>query len=255
MGNRKRLVRSVFRTAAIAGGVAVGAYGASVLAAWFRYGRPRQPSARDEDSLLDRYMPAYDVVERHRVLVAAPPPITFWAACELDLRRSPLVAAIFSARERLLRSTPSASREPRALISELKTSGWGVLAEIPEREIVMGAVTRPWEANVIFRALPPREFAAFDDAGYVKIAWTLRADAAGAGASICRTETRAVATDSTARRRFRRYWAWFSPGIVLIRREALRMIKWDAEHRFRDQRAVPRDRFDLVSSGDLDSEC
>ena len=92
--------------------------------------------------------------------------------------------------------------------------GWGVLAEIPGREIVVGAVTRPWMAQVVFRALPPDEFARFHEPGYVKIVWTLRADPIGADESVFRTETRAAATDPSARIKFRRYWSFFSPGIV-----------------------------------------
>jgi hypothetical protein len=57
-----------------------------------------------------------------------------------------------------------------------KSLGWGVLAEVPGGEIVMGAVTKPWTANPVFRALPPDAFATFDEPDYVKIVWTLRAD-------------------------------------------------------------------------------
>jgi hypothetical protein len=56
------------------------------------------------------------------------------------------------------------------------------------------------------------EFATFDERDYVKIAWTLRADRAGAGASHFSTETRVVATDAATRARFRWYWSLFSPG-------------------------------------------
>ena len=79
-----------------------------------------------------------------------------------------------------------------------------MLAEIPGREIVMGAVTQPWMANVVFRALPPDEFASFHEPDYVKIVWTLRADPRGPSESTFRTETRAVATDPGPRARFRR---------------------------------------------------
>ena len=53
--------------------------------------------------------------------------------------------------------------DPRGLLALVKTLGWGVLAEIPGREIVMGAVTQPWMADVVFRPLPPGEFAAFHE--------------------------------------------------------------------------------------------
>lgn len=78
-------------------------------------------------------------------------------------------------------------------------------------------MTKPWEADVTFRALPPDQFAAFAEPGYVQIVWTLRADPDGRGRAIFRTETRARATDAEARTKFRRYWACFSPGMWLIR--------------------------------------
>lgn len=113
----------------------------------------------------------------------------------------------------------------------MKALGWGVLAEIPGREIVFGVATRPWEANVVFRALPAGEFAAFNEPGYVKIVWTLRADPIGPAQSVFHTETRATTTDPAARRKFRRYWAPFLPGIILIRKILLRLLKAEAERR------------------------
>lgn len=44
-------------------------------------------------------------------------------------------------------------------------------------------------------------------------------------------ERRAVATDATARTQFRRYRAFASPGIALIRRLSLQPLKRDAEQR------------------------
>ncbi len=186
------------------------------------------------DELLDRFMPAYDVVERHSIHVNAPAGITFAAAKEQDLLQSPIVRAIFKAREIILGATPGGAPQPKGLLAATLSLGWGVLHETPEREIVVGAVTRPWEANVIFRSLPPADFAEFADPGYVKIAWTLRADPGKESDSVFRTETRAVATDAIARSKFRRYWAFFSPGIALIRYLSLRPLKREAERRTRD---------------------
>jgi hypothetical protein len=45
------------------------------------------------------------------------------------------------------------------------------------------------------------------------------------------TETRVTTTDQTARTKCRWYWARFSPGIVLIRRVTLGLLKTDAERR------------------------
>src|SRR5207344_2764457 len=68
------------------------------------------------------------------------------------------------------------ARPSAGLLVDVQRLGWGVLAERPDREVVLGAVTRPWEPNVTFRAIAPEDFASFDEPDYVKITWTLRAD-------------------------------------------------------------------------------
>jgi hypothetical protein len=105
---------------------------------------------------------------------------------------------------------------------------------------VVGAVTKPWEANVTFRSLAPDEFAAFAEPGCVKIAWTLRADPIGEHESIVRTETRALATSLSARTRFRRYWAFLSPGTILIRWMSLAPLKAEAERRYQSTHPLHR---------------
>jgi hypothetical protein len=206
-------------------------YAAYAGLTWCRYGRVRRAQATEADSLLDRFMPAYDVVDRHHARVEAPASTTLEVARELELFQRPLVRAIVRTRELMLGATPDDEKRPRGLLAETLSLGWGVLAEVPGREIVVGAVTRPWEANVRFRSIPPQGFAGFAEPGYVKIAWTLRADTIGPAASVFRTETRAVATDPEARARFRRYWAFLSPGIKLIRLLALRPVAAAAKRR------------------------
>ena len=224
-------MRTVWKWAARALGVATGAYAGYVGLTWLRYGHPPHARADDADPLLEQLMPVYDVVERHRIHVAAPAQTTFAAACEQDLMASPVVRAIFKAREVVLRSERDTTSRPRGLLAFMKSIGWGVLAEIPDREVVVGAVTQPWEANVVFRPLPHDEFIAFDKPGYVKIVWTLRADETAANTSIFRTETRAVATDAVARVKFRRYWSFLSPGIIAIRWASLKPLRAAAEKR------------------------
>ncbi len=214
-------------------GLAAAGYGAYAARAWARYGRVPSATEDEADPLLDHFMPVYEIVERHHVRVEAPADITFAAACEADLMQSPIVRAIFKTRELVLGSEPDTMERPRGLLALTTSIGWGRLAEVPGREILMGAVTQPWEANVEFRSLPPDEFAAFDKPGYVKIAWTLRADPVGETESVFRTETRAVATDPVARSNFRRYWALLSPGIIIIRWLTLGPLKADAERRAR----------------------
>ena len=227
----RRVVRSVVRGASTAAALAAAGYGAYAGVAWSRYGRPARPHRDEEDEMLDRLMPAYDVVERHHVDIAAPAAVTLEVASNLELTSHPLVRAVFKGREVILGATPSSQQRPKGLVDEVLSLGWVVLAEAPGREIVLGSVTKPWEPNVTVRPVPPDAFAAFNEPGYVKIAWTLRADPLGADRSIFRTETRAIATDDDARRRFRLYWSFVSPGIWLIRRMSLAPIRTTAERR------------------------
>jgi len=113
----------------------------------------------------------------------------------------------------------------------MQSIGWVVLAEQPGREIVLGSVTQPWLAAPVFRSISANEFRGFAEPGYVKIAWTLRADPVSASSSIFHTETRVCTTDSEARMRFRRYWSFVAPGVELIRLVMLLPLKHDAERR------------------------
>src|SRR5690349_8839019 len=214
---RDRIVKRVCWFAAAMVGVAGVAYGMHVCATWLRYGHVRNGIGGDQDSFLDEAMPVCEVFERHSLRVAAPSEITFAIASSMNLLDSFVVRTIFKAREMILRSRPNGKWLPRGLPAQAKALGWGVLAEIPNRETVFGAVTRPWEAEVVFRSIRHDVLAASHEPGYVKIARTLRADPVRATESVLRTETRAVTTDSSSRAKFRLYWSAFLPGIILIR--------------------------------------
>jgi hypothetical protein len=47
---------------------------------------------------------------------------------------------------------PSRRARPRGRLAGAQSLGWGVLAEDPDREVVVGAATKPWAADVVFRA-------------------------------------------------------------------------------------------------------
>jgi hypothetical protein len=211
-------------------GVAAGGYAGLVARGWHAYGRPRLPVPEEADPLLDRFMPEYEVAERHHIDVGAPAGITLAAAVDADMQSSLVARAIFGARQFLLQSH-EAERRPQGLLAETTALGWVILAEIPGREIVLGAVTQPWLSDVVFRGVPADQYLAFREPGYVKIVWNLRADDRGPGESVFRSETRGMTTDADARATFRWYWARLSPGIVLIRWMLLPGIKAEAERR------------------------
>jgi hypothetical protein len=77
----KHRFRMALKWPASAVGLAAGAYAAYTGITWLRYGHTSPPANReDSDPLLDRFMPEYEVPERHHIQVAAPADITFTAA-------------------------------------------------------------------------------------------------------------------------------------------------------------------------------
>ena len=231
--------RPALRWLAAGAGFATALYATHAGFTWLRYGHPPAPARDEIDPLLDEFIPAYEVVDRHSLRVAAPAETTLASACDMDLTQSAIIRAIFKARELVLGSHPDTVRRPQTLLAWARELGWVVLAEIPDREIVFGAVTSPWVANPVFRPLPPAEFAKFHEPGYARIAWTLRADPISATDSVLRTETRVATTDPASRAAFRRYWALVSPGVGLIRRISLRLVRSEAERRRRTAMPEP----------------
>lgn len=209
--------------------VVAGAYAAVTGRLWLGYGRPDAAVPPERDVLLDEFLPHYDVVERLQVNVNAPADVTFRAAEGQTLMQSRAVRLVFRLRQLVMGSARAPEELPLPLIDQAKVLGWRELARLPGREVIMGAVTQPWKADVTFRGLPPTEFAGFKEPGYVKIAWTLRAHPLPNNRSTFFSETRAVATDPVSRKTFRNYWALAAPGIWLIRRLSSGPMRRQAE--------------------------
>jgi len=221
-------------------GLLAATYGVYVATTWARYGHPRparlcRAHPDMPGDLLDRFMPTYEVGERSRLRVAAPPDATMAVARALDLGRLPVARALFRTRAWLLGERAVPLTPVRELATATQAMGWGMLADEP-RALVMGTVCHPWEANPGFQPVAPAHFAAFDEPGFVRIAWAVGAEPDGEGGSVAWTETRVATTDAAARARFRPYWAVLSPGILLIRWAALRLVRREAE---RVARPVP----------------
>lgn len=224
--------RATLRWMAISTGITLATYGAYVGFTWLRYGHAK-PSSRDEvDAILDQFMPTYDIAIQDDTPVEAPAAIIQQVASRTDIQRLAVARALFNARARVLgggqAETETESEHPRTLLAWMRSIGWIVLAEIPDREVVVGAITRPWEANPVPRIVTPAEFAAFHEPGYVKIATAWGATPLDLNTCQFTIRTRVATTDATARQRFGRYWALLSPGSRLIRYAANTLIKREA---------------------------
>lgn len=203
---------------------------------WAGYGRGSRTAYISDEAR--RLLPDHEVEELFRANVDAPAPLTFAVAEEMNLDASPVIRAIFRARERLMGGGASKPFPAGGVVEQMRSMGWGVLSSSPQREIVLGAVTQPWNRDVVFRALSPGEFAAFHSPGFVKIVVTIAASPIDSGTSRLEIGTYVATTDPVARARFRRYWAVFSPGILLIRATALSAVKSEAEQRYQKLRST-----------------
>jgi hypothetical protein len=209
----------------VAGGLL--GYGTYAVLTWWEYGD--HVGSAPLDPRLDKFIPDWEVAERHETPVQAPSDQTWHAVRTVDLEDSWLIRLIFRVRQVFMRGRYRPYDGPRNVLDRALAMGWGLLAEVPGQVIVMGAVTRPWTANPVFRALPAGEFASFNEPGYAKIVWSIGAEPLGWNASSACTETRVTLTDPVSRRRFRLYWSLVAPGVRLIRHVLVRRARRAAE--------------------------
>jgi hypothetical protein len=183
--------------------------------------------------LIDRALPAFDVVISESVVVDAEPATTYGAARSLDFLRvrTPLLTAAFWVRtlpERFGRKPPAPP--PRLVIAEGDPlPGWVLLGEQPGRELAFGALGKFWQRRIEWRDIAASEFAEFAEPGYGKIACDFRVQPCGAGRTLLTYECRTATTSADARAKFTRYWRLIRPLVGHIMRATVRTIREDAE--------------------------
>jgi hypothetical protein len=179
--------------------------------------------------ILDDHLSHWTVRERHSIRIAASPGDTLAAARAVTRREVPTLRFLMA-----LRTLPVAivRRSRRGLDTPLlrgfERMGFAELGE-SSNEFVYGGVGRFWEPSGGLRQVPAEDFAGFDEPGYAKAGFNFRVEPDGNGGCVLSTETRVLATDDHARRRFRLYWTFVRPGSGLIRHAWLRAIRARAE--------------------------
>jgi hypothetical protein len=192
-------------------------------------------SERSAATVLDRLVPTFQAAERHSVTIAASAD-QVWAALtqvtvgELRLFRLLMGLRVLPGR---LRGRPHARFDAdESLLGWAVRFGFTILGEEVRRELVVGAIGQPWRlaGGRGVAVAGGHDFAAFDQAGYAKMAANFRlAPLAGGRAVQLTTETRVACTDAASARRFARYWWLIGPASGAIRRSWLGAIKRHAE--------------------------
>lgn len=182
-------------------------------------------------SLIAQLMPSYSLRQVDRVAVAAEPARAYAVARAVDLNRLGFARSLIQ-----LRTVPERVRAwwrhesyadlPSARIEDLTRAGSGfqLLDEQPDREVVVGSIGKFWQPAIEWRTVAPHEFAAFAQPGYGKLVWGIRVDPRAGGGSWLTVELRVASTDAASWRRFARYWRLIGPFSHAIRHGVLRLL-------------------------------
>lgn len=184
--------------------------------------------------LIDEVLPDYDFAEVHVKSVSAEPTDVSQALTRLTPAEIPFFRVLLTLRllpSRLFGSTTPHLSANQPVIKQAIQSGFVLLAEDPDRELVLGTIGQFW--NPRSRPLSvanQREFLAFDRPGYAKAVMNFHLIGTDpSGPTTVRTETRISVSDRGARRRFAIYWLVVRWGSGLIRRQWLTALKRRAE--------------------------
>ncbi len=183
--------------------------------------------------LIDRHLPHFDIVQRHRALVAASSEATYALARDMDFVRTllPVARAISDMRAlppRIVRLVHRAMHLPPQTtftLDDALAQGCVLLDEKPGAEIVLGAIGKLWKPAIKFLPFEPAEFAAFDAPKYAKLALTFWIEPYGPDKSVFQFEARVAATDDSARAHLRRWYRVVRPFSVFFMRRTLGRIK------------------------------
>lgn len=180
-------------------------------------------------------MPVYQIKERHTITIKSSASRVFKAIKDVTPAEVPLLRFLFGIRSLPARLTGKgvgrvAPTQP--VFEQFLSTGFLLLAEEAEKELVMGTVGQFWRirGGDLAHIRSPEEFKEFSQPGYAKAVMSVHVESKPDGSSVeLSTETRICVSDVASRRKFRTYWLIIRPGSGLIRRALLRAIKKRAE--------------------------
>lgn len=199
----------------------------------------REQEAGAPSSRIDELIPVADVSSQHCIVIAAHRTRVWSALISTDLGAHWLVRLLMFLRaipafafapvgtwRRWRRAAPST--ETHSLRSVLR-SAFTVIAEEPERELVLGITGQFWKPDGGLAPTDAARFAQGPAPGFAQGALSFRLEDAGPEGTRLVTETRVRCADDDARRAFRRYWNVVAGGSGLLRLVMLNQVRRAAE--------------------------
>jgi len=182
--------------------------------------------------LIDAFAPNPDAVETHSIVIDAPRQIVYETLQTVDFGGSPVIKALLA-----LRSLPAfignpcraRPRDQPITLQTIINSGFGMLAEKPEEEILLGVTGRFWRPTGNLSAFNRPDFDRPVPAGIARAVWNFSLSDLGNDQTLLRTETRITCGDPASRRKFLAYWLIVRPFSGLIRLIMLKQVRKTAE--------------------------
>ena len=178
--------------------------------------------------LIDSFAPNPDASETHSISIAVSRDVVYETLWSADLGGSLIIKALLG-----LRSLPEIALHPRRswkrgrkiTLQTLIDAGFGLLAEDPGQEIVLGVTGKFWRPTGNLSPFKREDFDRPVAAGLARAVWNFSLKEGRPGRTTLSTETRIVCGDHVSRRKFRLYWFLVRPFSGLIRRLMLRAVQ------------------------------
>jgi hypothetical protein len=179
---------------------------------------------------IDEFLSLYDVSASYEVRISAPPSLVYQCLLRSDFNKPWLVRVLMTIRTG---KRPPRNRVPGDLPQRLQGTGFIILSEVPDEEIVIGVAGRFWRLDGgRCLDLTAGDFGGFARAGYAKVAWNFRLRTESPKCTVLSTETRIKCFGRAALWKFRFYWSLVGPFSGLIRKAILKQVKTEAESTF-----------------------
>jgi hypothetical protein len=176
---------------------------------------------------IDEFLPISDVSASYEIRIRAPRSVVYQCLLRSDFNDLWVVRLLMTIRTG---KRPPRSRVPGDLPQWFQGTGFVILSEVPDDEIVIGVAGRFWRPDG-GRCLDmtPGKFGEFCLPGYAKVAWNFRHRAESPKWTVLSTETRIKCFGRAALWKFRLYWSLVGPFSGLIRKAILKQVKTEAE--------------------------
>ena len=178
---------------------------------------------------IDALLPHYDFRASYQIRITASRPVVYACLLHSDFSELWVMRFLMTLRtgKRMRRHhTPSDLRQ------RLQGTGFVILEEIPDDELVIGVAGRFWRPDGGRSLdLTGAGFIEFSRPGYAKVAWNFRLLEELPETTILSTETRIKCFGRAALLKFGIYWSLVGPFPGLIRKAILKQVKTKAESR------------------------